>query len=501
MKKLLSLNNTDAKHFFMREENYCNIDLPIYFSFKDVLSQADSSLSKKGQLNNCIKSMNDFKNIESKNYKFYSNKDGNFAWRPLEIIHPFLYVDLVNRITKSENWEYIKGRFQDFKSNRKITCCSDFYIDSRNKKQKATDIQGWWSKYEQQSLNMFLEFNTMAKTDIVGCYESIYTHSIAWALHDKQFAKDNRNNKKLIGNLIDTSIQHMRYNQTNGIPQGSLLMDFIAEMVLGYADKLLSVKLKDLKINYYRILRYRDDYRIFAKSSEDINLILKELSSILSELNLKLNPNKTKIYTDIINGSIKEDKLFWLNRKLQFDQETNFQKKLFILKNFSDSYSNSGQLRKALTNLSKEDFKNYDFEIKKNYETICSILCAIWLQNPSSYAPIATIYSKIFDIIENEKEIEILLKKLLAKFKRSPNNTYFEIWIQRAFLKFINIEETNFQSKLAKVLYLPINIWDSSWLKPKLFEENIIDWEKLEKTDKIITPQEFCLFNNYSGEF
>lgn len=502
MKKLLLLTNTDAKNFFMKEENYCNVDLPQYFSFKNVLNQADMMLTKKKELINCIKSWEALKNTENANYKFYSNKDGNYAWRPFEIIHPFLYVDLVNQITKVENWEYIKSRFQEFKANKKITCCSDIYIDLKNKKQKATSIQSWWSNFEQQSINMFLEFDVMAKTDIVGCYESIYTHSIAWALHEKQYAKEHRKDKDLLGNIIDRRIQCMRYDQTNGIPQGSLLMDFIAEIVLGYADKLLSKRLQELQINNYKILRYRDDYRIFTKSTEDINIILKELSSILSDLNLKLNTNKTGIYSDIVNGSVKEEKLFWLRRKLQFDQETNFQKKLFILKSFSDTYSNSGQLKKALTDLSKEDFTKYSFEIKNNYETICSILCAIWLQNPSSYAQIATIYTKIFDIINSSTKIKKLINKLLNKFKTSPNNTYFEIWMQRALLKFIDIKkESNFQSKLAKVVYSPINIWDSSWLKTNMFKENIIDVEKMERMGKIITFEEFCLFNDYSGEF
>jgi hypothetical protein len=53
--------------------------------------------------------------------------------------------------------------------------------------------------------------------------------------------------------------------QTNGIPQGSVLMDFIAEMVLGYIDECLS-RCLDEKMDY-RIIRYRDDYRIFTNSS------------------------------------------------------------------------------------------------------------------------------------------------------------------------------------------------------------------------------------------
>jgi hypothetical protein len=53
------------------------------------------------------------------------------------------------------------------------------------------------------------------------------------ALYGKEEAKDNRH-KSSLGNDVDKLIRSMRYGQTNGIPQGSVLMDFIAEMVLGY---------------------------------------------------------------------------------------------------------------------------------------------------------------------------------------------------------------------------------------------------------------------------
>ena len=79
-------------------------------------------------------------------------------------------------------------------------------------------------------------------TDITDCYGSIYTHSIPWALHTKEKAKKEKATKKLIGNIIDFLLQKMSYDQTNGIPQGSVLMDFIGEIVLGYADLELTKK-------------------------------------------------------------------------------------------------------------------------------------------------------------------------------------------------------------------------------------------------------------------
>lgn len=62
----------------------------------------------------------------------------------------------------------------------------------------------------------------------------------------------------------------MQYKQTNGIPQGGVLFDFIAEMVLGYSDLLLYEELQRIGITDYKILRYRDDYRIFSNSKEEL---------------------------------------------------------------------------------------------------------------------------------------------------------------------------------------------------------------------------------------
>ena len=42
----------------------------------------------------------------------------------------------------------------------------------------------------------------------------------------------------------------MQNSQTNGIPQGSILMDFISEMILSYADKLLDERIKMKNIDF-----------------------------------------------------------------------------------------------------------------------------------------------------------------------------------------------------------------------------------------------------------
>ena len=40
---------------------------------------------------------------ENVDYFIIHNKDGKYAWRPFELIHPILYVKLVNDICESKN--------------------------------------------------------------------------------------------------------------------------------------------------------------------------------------------------------------------------------------------------------------------------------------------------------------------------------------------------------------------------------------------------------------
>jgi hypothetical protein len=70
-------------------------------------------------------------------------------------------------------------------------------------------------------------------------------------------------------------------------------MDFIAEMLLAYADSELSDRISHLAPDDYRILRYRDDYRIFVRESPRGDIIMKALSEVMIELGLRLHTLKT----------------------------------------------------------------------------------------------------------------------------------------------------------------------------------------------------------------
>lgn len=293
-KSLLKMSNKEAKKFLLKSNNYVSFDLPTYINFDSILNDVKKFFQKKGSdISSFNAEKNALKNTETIHYTVLSNKDSNYGLRPLTIMHPLVYVDLVTYITEAKNWKNIYLRFEEFQQNSKIRCISLPSESKSSKTDQAESILNWWKELEQEQIYQSLNFKYCMLTDITECYSSIYTHTIPWALHGKKVAKDRAIDSKLMGNIIDKKISNSQNGQTNGIVQGNTLMDFIAEIILGYADMLLTERLEEEGIDEYKIIRYRDDYRIFADSKSNVKEILKYLTQILNELNLRVNSSKT----------------------------------------------------------------------------------------------------------------------------------------------------------------------------------------------------------------
>ena len=341
VRSVLELSASEARNFFLKSGSYCKMDLPAYFVFDELLRFIGEKIKNRKPSD-----FYDLKELRSKNsdelnYSIFSNKDGKYAWQRLQLINPFLYVSLAYEITEEDHWEAIKERFQVFSRNGKIECTSYPVESFTEQSDKAEQVSFWREKLQQRSLSLALDYEYLIHTDISDCYGSTYTHSIAWALHGKDEAQREREDRGMTGNVIDSRIRDMRGSQTNGIPQGAVLMDFVAEMVLGYVDSRLSERIDDEKVEDYRILRYRDDYRIFTNNPKDGERILKLLTEELIYLGLKLNSSKTLVTDEVIRESIKPDKFFWIGQK---QKEKNFQKQLLIIHDLAMRFPNSGSL-------------------------------------------------------------------------------------------------------------------------------------------------------------
>ena len=488
---ILELSANEARKFFLKHESYCNIDLPKYFSFSELLERISNKYLGKelGSLAN-IKAMT---NLDDVNYLLYANKDGKLSWRPFQIINPLVYVALVHKITEQENWEKLQARFKKFSKNEKIKCLSIPVQSESKQSDKAQQISNWWEQVEQQSILLSLEYDYVFDTDVADCYGSIYTHSIAWSVEGKKIAKENRKND-LLGNFIDKSIQNAQNQQTNGIPQGSVLMDFIAEIILGYIDRILGAFLKKQKITNYQILRYRDDYRIFVCNHNDGERILKILSGIMMPFGFKLNASKTKGSQDVITQSIKKDKLAWL--AIPQNNRISLQKQLLLIRQHSINHANSGSLNTALNKFDKqiERIRNKKGKVR-NIEQLISIATDIAYHNPKVIPVCCAIISKLLSELDDSKHISLLVHEKLSKM---PNSGFAQIWLQRMLKD--NLSYFKFSEKICELKNSQISLWNYDWVNSPsmlniLKNTSIFLQAEFDKLDSIIPNNEIDPFD------
>jgi hypothetical protein len=137
-------------------------------------------------------------------------------------------------------------------------------------------------------------YKFLITTDVKNFYPSVYTHSIPWAIHGKTRIrkKGNRNNYKFFCNRVDKLFQSADDGCTNGIPMGPGVSDLIAEVVLSAVDRIVSARVKAEVV----IARFKDDYRILAKTEEDAKGVVKALQIALKEFNLELSNDKTELH-------------------------------------------------------------------------------------------------------------------------------------------------------------------------------------------------------------
>lgn len=130
------------------------------------------------------------------------------------------------------------------------------------------------------------------RADISQFYPSLYTHSIPWALHGKQVAKERRRDMTLLGNRLDRFIQQSQDSQTKGIPIGPDTSLVVAEMLLAACDEAMSQQLPNLQG-----FRYFDDYELCFDSRAKAEEALPILEATLGSYELSLNPLKCKLET------------------------------------------------------------------------------------------------------------------------------------------------------------------------------------------------------------
>ncbi len=146
------------------------------------------------------------------------------------------------------------------------------------------------------------KYNKLIKLDISKCFDSIYSHSIGWAVIGKDAQKESLNiNGGTFPDRFDKLMYHMNQGETNGIIIGPEFSRIFAEVILQAIDRDVLYKLAEnneslLHGRDYEIFRYVDDYFVFVNGESDATHIVNELQHALKKYKLYLNTAKAITY-------------------------------------------------------------------------------------------------------------------------------------------------------------------------------------------------------------
>lgn len=285
------------------------------FLKKIINPELDFSLKKEDQQKN--------KKMQSFPFGYYIVKD-SVSLRYLSLIHPrsqLNYCEFYKNYSTVITLNASKSNYS-IRYPRKVANSFFLYENNASEKYKGEDIEttgdelmrkysssyfsygGFNRIYKLFQSKMFFDlekrFSTMWMLDVSHCFDSIYTHSISWALKNKSFIRKYVTHSNQFGQELDTLMQRSNNNETNGIPIGSEFSRVFAELIFQRIDCSIESELLDeygwVNNKDYVILRYVDDFIVFCNNDKNAELITKTINVKLNEFNLQLNINKLKKY-------------------------------------------------------------------------------------------------------------------------------------------------------------------------------------------------------------
>ncbi len=194
--------------------------------------------------------------------------------------NPIHYIKLCIEITS--NWKKIEKIFKGNNLSKSLPI-----IDVTGERGFITQNTIGNLTYSKTILSKHASF--LLKTDISKYYSSIYTHSIAWAIHGKEKAKKKRFDRSLLGNKLDVAQRSIQSGQSVGVPAGPDSSLIISEIIGSVIDDKIS------ESKFLSGFRYIDDYYLFFENKSNAIKTLNEIEKIYSEYSLELSPDKTSI--------------------------------------------------------------------------------------------------------------------------------------------------------------------------------------------------------------
>ncbi|MGF6862493.1 hypothetical protein ABIE69_003081 [Rhodobacteraceae bacterium MBR-64] len=164
---------------------------------------------------------------------------------------------------------------------------------------KYRNIHRFFESYEYHRSEK--KYDAMVQIDVSKCFDSIYTHSLPWAVLGKEQTKFSMDSsRRTFGGRFDALMQNLNHKETNGIVIGPEFSRIFAEIILQSVDAELVTKLaarsKLIHKVDYEIFRYVDDFFIFYNEDSTQLKIFEMLQDILKWKKLSINSGKIKRY-------------------------------------------------------------------------------------------------------------------------------------------------------------------------------------------------------------
>jgi hypothetical protein len=385
-----------------------------------------------------------------------------FTDRTFGIIEPKIYHDLVWYLV--DEWDLvIKTLFQ--KENKIYSYSFPIPLSKKNEGalgnlRAGRMIYEYIEMAENDLVAEACNYRYILKTDIKNFYPSIYTHSIAWALHTKELIRKqgNRSNfSKFLGLKIDKLIQYANDGCTNGIAIGPAISDLISEIILTTIDTESSKLIDEESIDFVGV-RFKDDYKFLCKSKSDANTIIKILQKQMGIFNLTLSESKTE-NTELPEGLFRDWTADYLNVSLRSKKKISykrFENSLRATLKIDKKFEGTGVIDRFLSELTTSDNElKFDFYGKDLLKSI-SLMLLLKEKRNKSFPQILGLIEKVLQKSKGDNEtvekITTLIKDILnKKMEKIEDNEYDLIWLIY-FVRSLKLFTISFPRKISSPL-------------------------------------------------
>lgn len=314
----------------VRKEDYarvlltetCPYEVPALFSNLGFYWHIRKYKDGKSEVGDIIEYL--FVNHESSEYSVpltYKIRKDEDSFRTLSLLHPCAQIRFLNLYQSFDQQILSECRKSLYSIRSPSRVASKYYVKNPKQninKYRSNNVSGlgdesryrFLSSYfsykgytrlykffdSQEFVRLEQRFSSFWSLDISKCFDSIYTHSITWALKTKAYSKANARVKNSFGSIFDRVMQACNYNETAGIVIGPETSRIFAEVIFQEIDQTIERCLTLAGFVYgesYVIKRYVDDIFIFTTNELDSSKISKIVAVCFKEYKLNLNTSKT----------------------------------------------------------------------------------------------------------------------------------------------------------------------------------------------------------------